>query len=218
MLGRVRPLLLPLALWLLLVLACVTPQKDTATSNREASASGEALPTTASAYEITEPWATEHIETVALTKRFARRTFKDPKRPDNWHELIIGTGNDSEKVYAYFHFVPLKDLEFAEHDTREMRWGLLFGKYAYLANIPVNNLKDDFELVKKCKDSAPFFYMGLHDSSGANEGVDIRGIHLAAKRYKGKGGLIIGVTSDEWNDIRHAVMRGEKHELYSLFP
>jgi hypothetical protein len=209
-------LLLGLGLWFLLVLGCSQPQHETATSKQKAS--GETLPVTASAYENVEPLTTERITTVPVTDRFARRVFKDPQHPDNWHELIIGTGNDSEKVYAYFHFVPLDVVQTAERDERELRWGLLFGKYGYLANIPVSDLRGDYDLVKECKEATMGFYEGLRDSPVANEGVDIRGIHLAVRRQKAKGAVIIGLTSYEWNDIRHAIMRGEKHELYSLFP
>jgi len=210
-------------MWLLFVVSCVQPQRDntksTQTTTSTQKASGEALPVTASAYENEEPLATERIETVGLTDRFARRKFKDPKHADNWHELIIGTGNNSEKVYAYFHFLPLNDIGVAERDEREFRWLTLCVKYAYLANIPIEKLKGDLELGKECKASAPFFYMGLRNTSMTiPEGVDIRGIHLAVRRYKGKTGVIMGLSSDEWSDIRHAIMRGEKHELYSLFP
>lgn len=215
MLNRVRSLLFPFTLWLLLVLGCTSGQRVTPTTKQQTS--GETLPVTASAYEIAEPLATERIETVALTAKFARRTFKDPAHPDVWHELIIGTGSNSEKVYAYFNCVHVKDLRFAEHDERELRWGLLFGKYALLAGIPIGNLKDDLELVKQCKDFAPAFYMGL-DPSVSSEGIELRGIHLAVKPHEAKTAVIIGVTSDEWNEIRHAIMRGEKHELYSFFP
>jgi hypothetical protein len=118
---------------------------------------GESLPVTATAYEDVEPLATERNNTVPLTARFARRTFKDPKNADNWHELIIGTGNDSEKVFAYFHFLPISTVEYAERDEKEFRWGLLFGKYAFLANMPTT-LKGDLDLARECKNSAAFFY------------------------------------------------------------
>jgi hypothetical protein len=172
---------------------------------------------TASAYENVEPLATQRITTVPLNTRFARRTFKDPKNADNWHELIIGTGNDSEKVFAYFHFLPISTVEYAERDEMEFRWGLLFGKYAFLANIPLTSLKGDVDLARECKDSAAFFYAGLHDRRGT-EGVDIRGIHLSVRPYKKKTAVIIGLTSDQWNDIRRSIMHGEHHELYSFFP
>lgn len=198
-----------------LALGCTSSKENQPAENKRAS--GDALPVTASAYELVEPWATQKIETVALTDRFARRTFKDPAHPDIWHELIIGTGVNSEKIYAYFNYVPLKDLRFAEQDVSELRWGLLFGKYAVLAGISPNKLKDDLDLVKQCRDFAPGFYMGL-DSSVQSEGVEVRGIHLAVKPYRKNTGAIIGVTSDKWNEIRRAIMRNEQHELYSLFP
>jgi hypothetical protein len=197
-----------------LILGCSSAPRDTPSTDHTL---GETLPVSASAYEKVEPWATERIETVVLTERFARRTFKDPAHPDLWHELIIGTGNNSDKIYAYFNSVPLKELRVAEHDERELRWGLLFAKYAYLAGIPISELKSDLELVQQCKDSAPGFYMGL-DPSVSSEGADLRGIHLAVKPLDGKTAVIMGLTSDQWDEIRHAIMRGEKHELYSLFP
>jgi hypothetical protein len=76
----------------------------------------------------------------------------------------------------------------------------------------------DPELVKECKDAALGFYLGLGNGPAAGEGIDIRGIHLQLKRYKGNTAEIIGLTSDEWNSIRRSTMRGQKHELYSLFP
>jgi hypothetical protein len=210
--------LLTFALCLALLLGCSSPRsKNDNTQTNSRYASGESLPVTASAYENVEPLATQRISTVPLTDRFARRTFKDPQQPDNWHELIIGTGNESEKVFAYFHFLPISTVEYAERDEREFRWGLLFGKYGFLANIPLTSLKDDLDLARECKGSAAFFYAGLHNPRGS-EGVDIRGIHLSVKPYKKKTAVIIGVTSDQWNDIRRRIMRGEKHELYSFFP
>jgi hypothetical protein len=192
------------------------PRNDNSQRNTQ-DGFGEALPVTASAYEDVEPLVTERITTVPVTERFAKRTFKDPQAPENWHELIIGTGSDSEKVYAYFHFIPMSTIEYAERDET-FRWGLIFGKYAFLANKPLTSLKSDQQLVKECKDAAPFFYQGLRDKRVMSEGVDIRGIHFSLKRYKKDTVVIIGVTSDQWNDIRRSIMRTEKHELYSLFP
>ena len=212
--SRIPSLLLAMGLWLCIALGCASSTKNEPAAKTQAS--GDALPVTASAYELVEPWATEIIETVALTDKFARRTFKDPAHPEVWHELIIGTGVNSEKIYAYFNYVPLKDLRFAEQDDSTLRWGLLFGKYAVLAGIAPTKLKNDLELVNQCKDFAPGFYMGL-DSSVQSEGADIRGIHLAVKPYKTNTGAIIGLTSDKWNEIRRAIMRSEKHELASLF-
>ena len=202
----------------LALLGCGSPPRSK-NDNKQANsghASGESLPVTASAYENVEPLATERITTVPLTTRFARRTFKDPKNADNWHELIIGTGHDAEKVFAYFHFLPISTVEYAESDET-FRWGLLFGKYAFLANKPLTSLKGDVDLARECKDSAAFFYAGLRDRRGT-EGVDLRGIHLSVRQYKNKTAVIIGLTSDQWNDIRRSVMRGEHHELFSFFP
>lgn len=203
---------------LVLTLGCGSPRsRNDASKPKPPIASGDTLPVTASAYEDVEPLATQRITTVPLTNRFARRTFKDPQQPDNWHELIIGTGNDSEKVFAYFHFLPISTVEYAERDEKEFRWGLLFGKYAFLANIPITSLKGDLELARECKDAAPFFYAGLHNSRGS-EGVDIRGVHLSVKPYKKKTAVIVGLTSDQWNNIRRSIMHSERHELYSFFP
>ncbi len=213
--GFIPSSLLAFGFLVCVILGCASSQRTEPTVND--SISGDSLPVSASAYELVEPWATQKIQTVALTDKFSRRTFKDPAHSDVWHELIIGTGVNSEKIYAYFNYVPLKDIRFAERDTSELRWGLLFGKYAILAGIPPGKLKGDIELVKQCRDFAPGFYMGLN-SSVQSEGVDIKGIHLAVKPYRRNTAVIIGLTSDKWNEIRRAIMRNEKHELYSLFP
>lgn len=204
--------------WIFLVLGCASSNTNKSTTAAKTTASGETLPTTASAYEEREPLTSERITTTPLTARYARRVFKDPAHPDNWHELIIGTGNDAEKVYAYFHFLGIENVQYAERDEKEFRWGLICGKYQILASIPLNTILTDPELVKQCKDAALGFYWGLKNGPASPEGVDIRGIHLSVKRYKGNTAEIIVLTSDQWNSIRRATMRGEKHELYSLFP
>lgn len=204
---------------LFLVPACSSSNTNsTSNTDTRKEASGESLPTTASAYENREPLTSEKVTTVPLKPHYARRIFKDPAHPDNWHELIIGTGSESEKIYVYFHFIGVEIIQAAERDERELRWGLLCGKYEILADIPTDTMLKDPALVKECKDAALGFYLGLKNESASQEGVDIRGIHLQVKRYKNNLAEIIGMTSDQWNSIRRAKMHGETHELYSLFP
>jgi hypothetical protein len=215
-----RNFLLAILVFGFAVLGCSPSNTNTRkeASSDASSASGETLPTTASAYEDREPLTSEKVTTTPLTSRYARRVFKDPAVPDNWHELIIGTGGESEKIYAYFHFVGIENLRFAERDERELRWGLPCAKYEMLAGIPANAILKDAALVKECKDASLGFYLGLKDEPASKEGIDIRGIHFQVKRYKGNLAEIIGMTSDQWNSIRRANMHGQPHELYSLFP
>jgi len=202
---------------LMAINGCTPDESHKQAISGDSSSVADPLPVTASAYENVEPLATERISTVNLTEHFARRTFKDPRAPQNYHELIIGTGANAEVVYAYFHFIPLDVLQRAEQDREMLRWGVIFAKCAYLTGVPLDQLRNDSALAREAKDKASFFYAGLHNSAGGGEGIDIRGVHLSVKPYKGQG-EIMGMSSSEWTRIRHAIMRGEKDELYSLFP
>lgn len=207
-----------LLFWILLALGCSSANRNDSSTTTQQKATGETLPVTASAYEEREPLTSAKIATTVLSDRFARRVFKDPARRDNWAELIIGTGNNTEKVYGYFYFVDIDTIKVAERDEKQFRWGLICGKYLILADLPMNTMLKDPELVKECKDSAQGFCWGLKDQPASGEGIDIRGIHLQLKRHKGNIAEIVGLTSDQWDSIRRATMRGQNHELYSLFP
>lgn len=175
------------------------------------------LAITTSDYEKREPWITEKVKVIAVSAQFQRVVFQDPANPDNSHELITGTGLNAEKVCGYFHYIPNSIVARAERDREILRWGLIVGKYALLANIPVESLRTDFQLMKQSKDASDAFYLPLHYKM-APEGIDIRGVHLILKPLKASKSVLIGVSSQEWDGIRRAVMHGQKRDLYSLFP
>jgi hypothetical protein len=175
------------------------------------------LAVTTSDYEEREPLITEKVKVIAVNAQFQRVVFQDPANPQNSHELITGTGANAEKVCAYFHYIPNSILARTERDREILRWGLIFGKYALLANIPVQSLRGDTLLMKQCKDASDGFYLPLHYKM-APEGIDIRDVHLILKPLKASKSVLIGVSSQEWDAIRRAVMHGHEHDLYTLFP
>jgi hypothetical protein len=181
------------------------------------------LPLKVSDYDQLEPSITQTAKTTPLSERYARRVYRDPDDDDlRRYELITGREGDSEKIYAYFHFLPLVTVQEAEQDYQLFYWGLLFGKYAYLSGTPLHELRGDKArmalLTKECKEAAPFFYQGLRDKKAARDGVDILGIHLSVRPQGKSSAVITGLTSNLWNEIHQATVNGTHHDLYELFP
>ena len=193
------------------------PQAAKAPPAAALSLPADPLPVSASVYERTEPLITARITTQAVDGDFAVRTFRDPKNPSNYHQLVIGTGPNAERVYSYFHYLPTSTVRTAARDRQMLRWGLLFGKYATLAGMNPQSLRSDVALFNETRNAADSFYAPLEMPGHFDEGADVRGLHLLL-RTRGPRAVIIGVTSRQWEAIRPRVMRGEKDRLYSLFP
>ncbi len=217
-----RTLIWPLLFLCLSLISCSsanqTFRQQTKPSVEKDILPADALPIPASAYEKREPVATEEIHERRINSNYTRRIFKDPHNQSVWQELIIGTGSNADKIYAYFYFVPRSVVIRAEHDIKMLRWGLLASKFNVLSNQPPEAMSHDTDLFSKALNAADFFYPAIHGNRMAMEGVDIRGIHLALRPYGESSAVIIGVTSKQWERIRTALMHNEKNDLYSLFP
>lgn len=212
-----------LALFLLLIscIGCSSDHRDKSEQKtqqtKEENSPAVSLPLSASSYASLEPSLGARITKIPINDHFARQVYKDPKDPTIWQELIVGTGKNEDRIYAYFYFLPMSVIRAARDDS-QMRLGLIMGKYVVLAAKPLEIIEKDHNLWEEADVAAVLFYPTPNEDPSRIEGIDIRGIHLIARPYKNSIAVITGLASDEWDKIRGSIIRGESNELYSLFP
>lgn len=180
------------------------------------------VPLSASAYETKEPTINHRLETVRVNDRFERRIYRSHLESESWYELITGTGEDTNKVYAYFHFLPLSQVRF-DGSKKDARWGKIVIKYLLLADAQAQQrargggTEDLKNLLGEAMVKERMFYSGI-ETPATNEGIDLRGIHLMVRPWGDGKAVIIGCSTKQWHAIRSAVMHGQGHPLYELFP
>ncbi len=181
-----------------------------------------ALPLTVSVYETKEPTINHRVQRTRVNEQLERRIYRSSQDPDSWYELITGTGENTDKIYAYFHFLPLSQVR---HDgsKKGARWGKILIKYNLLAGTEAQRsareggMEDTKNLLRELMLKERLFYSGI-ETPATNEGTDIRGIHLMVRPRRDGKAVIIGCSTAQWEAIRTAAIHGLEHPLYSLFP